>query len=229
MITTTNKAKENLKAWDNLYKSTSQSVWGDAPVGFLNDFLPELNTHLNPASKILDAGTGEGRNLPSILRMQGLIYAVDGSESALNKIPEPVKKKVKCMVAMLDAIPHDSDYFDLIIGIDIMETLPNITEVLNEFCRLLKPGGLLLCNIPTKEDTICGVDMLEDGEKPDAFLYQNKYFYKFYSVEEAEAMLLTSGFEIATRKKCRWVEEPHPNFRAETHEHVSEVYLARKK
>ena len=223
-----NQADKNLREWDNLYKSTSNKIWGDDSIGFLNDFLPKMSTFLGSNSNILDAGTGEGRNLQSLMQLDGRIYAVDGSPNALSKIPDDIRGKIQIDEAHLEVLPYESGYFDAIFGIDIMETLPNISDVIKEFARVLKPNGLLLSNIPSEEDSIYGIDMQHPETDSEAWLYQNKYFYKFYSPEEVQAMFQQFGFKIVEQKRCEWVEKAHPNFRSNEHSHISEVYLFQK-
>ena len=77
------KAEKNLQEWDKLYQSTSQRIWGEEPVGFLQEYTQRFASELTAYSTILDAGTGEGRNLKLIAELPGLLHAVDGSTNAL--------------------------------------------------------------------------------------------------------------------------------------------------
>lgn len=223
-----NQSERNLKEWDKLYQSTSERIWGEEPIGFLLEYIKRLAPNLTPKSVILDAGTGEGRNLKLIAELPGNLYAVDGSDNALTKIPDTFKKRIKVQQAMLDVLPFENDTFDLIFGLDIFETLPNITEVLREFVRVLKPDGILICNIPSVEDTIYGIDMNHPADDAEAFLYQNKYYYKFYSPNEVESMFQEAGLRVVEGKRCEWTEKAHPNFRSNDHTHVSQVYFSQK-
>lgn len=223
-----NQSERNLREWDRLYKSTSERIWGEEPIGFLCEYIQKLDPQLTSASKILDAGTGEGRNLKLISQLPGKLYAVDGSESALSKIPDFFRKKIEVQHAMLDVLPFESDTFDLVFGLDIFETLPNIQEVLHEFVRVMKPGGIMICNIPSEEDTIYGIDMEHPKDDAEAFLYQNKYYYKFYTPTEVDSMFQAAGMRIVEGKRCEWTEKAHPNFRSNDHTHVSQVYYCQK-
>lgn len=223
-----NKAERNLHEWDKLYQSTSERIWGEEPIGFLPEYIERLAPNLTSSSTILDAGTGEGRNLKLIAELPGKLYAVDGSETALSKIPDSFRKRIKVQQAMLDNLPFENDTLDLIFGIDIFETLPNIQEVLIEVVRVLKPGGIIICNIPSEEDKIYGIDMEHSEDDGEAFLYQNKYYYKFYSPREVESMFKEAGMRIIEGKRCEWIEKAHPNFRSNDHSHVSQVYFSQK-
>src|SRR5690554_4208235 len=100
-----NLADKNLNEWDNLYKSTSNRIWGDDSIGFLSDFLPKMSHFLGKDGNILDAGTGEGRNLKSIMQLGGHVFAVDGSPHALSKIPDEIREKINIAESHLDLLP----------------------------------------------------------------------------------------------------------------------------
>lgn len=223
-----NQSDKNLEEWDRLYKSTSDSIWGYDPVGFLPQYITYFVDKLPANAKVLDAGTGEGRNLKLISQLNAELHAVDGSSSALDKIPAEFQSKVTVKQALLDKLPYPDSTFDLIVGIDIFETLPNIKEVIGEFERALAPNGYLLCNIPNEDDEIYGVDMQHLEEDNEAWLYQNKYYYKFYSVDEVKKMFAEAGLQIIDTRRCEWMEKAHPNFRSNDHAHVSQVYIAQK-
>lgn len=220
--------KKNLQEWDKLYQSTEQRIWGDNPIEFLFDYVEQFEKTLNTSSKILDAGTGEGRNLSLISRIPGQLHAVDGSKHALSKIPIELKNKIDIQQALLHELPYENDTFDLIFGIDIFETLPNIQNVLNEFVRILKKDGHLICNIPSEEDTIYGIDMENPIEEENAWMYQNKYYYKFYSPDEVMHMFSNAGLRVISNKRYEWMEQAHPNFRSNDHKHISQVYVGSK-
>lgn len=222
------KSEKNLREWESLYRSTGNRIWGDQPAGFLFEILPEIKKSIDEGSMILDAGAGEGRNLPVLIDLNGEIHAVDGSISALLKIPDTIRDKISIHESKLDALPFGDSSFDFILGVDIIETLPDADRVIGEFYRVLKSGGHFLCNIPTEDDTIYGIDMDRDKKGEEAFLYRNRYYYRFYNIDEAMQLLQNQGFDVKLRQTCTWTESEHPNFREGDHKHVSEVYLCRK-
>lgn len=241
--------QRNVKAWDALYGNTTDLVWGTAPVGFLDPFLDDLRLHVTPRSRILDAATGEGRNLPVLLSLGGQVTACDASQNALRKIAAPVRDQIEAVLCDLYDMIFESDTFDLILASDIIETLPEPERGLREMFRVLKPGGLLLCNIPGMDDTIAGIDMSEVHDDHDRangngngnghhhhhhhhddheFLYRDQYFFRFMSEDDAVAMLTSLGFVVVRNEICQWVEHAHPEFRDGDHVHVSRVFLVKK-
>lgn len=220
-------AAANQRAWDTLYRSTPELVWGSSALPFLDDFLADLRQALRRPSRLLDAGAGEGRNLPLLLQCGAdEVHAFDSSAHALAKIPAGLLPRVQCRTGDLRATGYPESHFDAIALLDVVETLPDSPAVLRELARILRPGGLLLCNIPGPDDGIAGRDMQALGR--NAFLYRNTYYYRFIERPEAESLLVGAGFELLRSCRCQWREAAHPAFRPGEHQHVSRILLARR-
>lgn len=217
----------NKRAWDDLYASTSSLVWGEDPLPFLTAYSDDIRAALGKPARVLDAGSGEGRNLPFLLAFDGAsVHAIDASSHALAKINPELKAKVHCSRSDLAATPFPDAHFDAITMLDTIETLPDVDPVLAEIVRILKPGGVLLCNIPGFDDGVAGLEMAALSD--NSFLYKDSYFFRFIAPEQAEALLQRAGLEIVRSEHCAWREGPHPGFRNEEHQHVSHVLLARR-
>jgi diaminopimelate decarboxylase len=218
----------NQGAWDSLYGSTEQPIWGTEPLPFLQQFGEAMAAALSEPSRVLDAGVGEGRNLPFLLSLgaQGT-DGIDASAKALGKVPAAFRERVELRHGQLSATGFSDCSFDAITLLDTFETLPDAGAVLAELWRILKPGGLLLCNTPGLDDGVAGVDMRALSD--NAFLYRSRYYFHFVTPDEATAMLDAAGFDVVQAEHCAWVEAPHPGFRDETHGHVSHVVLARRR
>lgn len=217
----------NRRAWDELYASTPELVWGREPMPFLTAYLGDLRASLRNPVRLLDAGAGEGRNLPVLLSLGlGEVVALDASRAALDKIPTALGARVRRHQGTLDASGLPSDHFDAALLLDVAETLPALDTALRELLRLLKPGGLLLCNFAAQDDGVAGVDMAPaDG---DGNLYQGRYFFRFFTRDEAVSIMTAAGFDLVSVNRHSWDEESHPGFRAAPHTHVSHVVLARR-
>ncbi|HEY3754818.1 MAG TPA: methyltransferase domain-containing protein [Opitutaceae bacterium] len=214
----------NKSAWNQLYASTSELIWGCDPIGFLAECLP-VGSAL-PAGPILDAGAGEGRNLPPLLALNRPVCACDASAAALAKIPRTVAARISERVCDLEQTGYPDANFALILLSDTVETLPEPEPVLREMLRLLRRGGVLLANLPDHDDGVAGVNL--QPAPGGGWLYQGKFFYRFFSIQEAESLFIGAGFELVAGHDCHWMEPPHPQFRDASHRHHSRVVLARR-
>jgi ubiquinone/menaquinone biosynthesis C-methylase UbiE len=219
--------KKNIQAWDELYGSTSDLVWGANPVEVIESFLERVRPGLNEQSRSLDAASGEGRNTGLLLNLPGKVAVCDASKSALEKISPAVSAKIEKFKCLLSEMPFDSDSHDLVLAWDIIETLPDPKPALLEICRILKPGGHFLCNVPDLDDGISEIDMtcLKDRE----YSYRNRYFFRFMEKSNAVELLTNCGFENMLAETCDWYEKPHSGFRDKEHKHTSNVFLSIKK
>ncbi len=215
----------NKVAWDQLYASTGESIWGRAPVGFLARYLP--NPSDLPPGEVLDAATGEGRNLPLLLSLGRPLTACDSSAAALEKIPAALRSRVALLECDLGQLPLPDATFAFILLCDVVETLPEPEDVLRELHRLLVPGGRLLVNIPDDDDGISGIEM-EPGPDTGAWFYRGRYYFRFYDRPEAETLLRRTGFELLEGEVSAWAEPPHPLFRPALHTHRSLVISGRR-
>jgi len=98
--------------------------------------------------RILEVGVGTGISLPDYDRKCRL-FGVDISEGMLRKAEERVSELGLSNVeglAVMDAenlcFPDDS--FDVIVAQYVITTVPNPEAALNEFARVLKPGGEII-------------------------------------------------------------------------------------
>lgn len=228
MITATDKQSidsHTIQAWDHLYSQTNAQVWGK-PAPFVVELIKELGRDLTPESRVLDAGTGEGRHLPLLVSTGAMVFACDASGNALHKVPAPTRDAVKTEICELSRTPFKTSFFDLILMNDVFETLPDPGLVLKEMHRLLSPSGRLICNIPDEDDGVSHDNMtpLPDG----GYLYNGQYYYRFWEQDDAIDIFHQHNLEILTNKTYTWQEEPHPTFRNEPHSHTSRVIVAQR-
>lgn len=213
----------NQEAWNQLYASTPDLVWGAGAVGFLEAFLRPEIARGRSFRRVLDAGAGEGRNLAFLAKIAGTLTACDGSAAALAKMPAELKRHVRTTHCDLARTPFAEASFDFILLCDTVETLPDAAPVFREMRRILAPGGALVCNIPEPEGDVAGIDMTAIGE--EEYLYRGRYFYRFFREDEATALFAETGWRAVRVESMTWTEAAHPGFRAMPHQHRSRVFL----
>src|SRR5262249_51499387 len=98
--------------------------------------------------RILEGGVGTGISLPGYSR-KCRIFGIDISDGMLRKAEERVSELGLTHVeglAVMDAenLSFPDASFDVIVAQYVITTVPNPEAALNEFARVLKPGGEII-------------------------------------------------------------------------------------
>ena len=98
--------------------------------------------------RILEVGVGTGISLPDYCRTSRL-FGVDISEPMLRKAQERVAElRLRNVegLAVMDAehLDFPDDSFDVVVAQYVVTTVPNPEATLDEFARVLKPGGEIM-------------------------------------------------------------------------------------
>lgn len=116
-----------------------------------NQWLAETLRSLPTGSRLLDAGAGELRNRPFCTHLQYVSqdfcqYEGAGDAQGLQTGTWDTSK-IDIICDIMD-IPESDASFDVILCSEVFEHLPNALGALDEFTRLLKPGGKLIITAP---------------------------------------------------------------------------------
>ncbi len=139
---------------------------------FLMDLI--LKGNLDPKSKVLDVGCGEGRNGVFFIQNGFEYHGWDTDESKLRLI-EYISKNLKKSSTQFELIDlREStlrDQFDLIICSRVLHfarSKDDFDEMWNKLVHLLRSGGILYLSMDSVVDVAIGKE-LEDGlvEFPD--------------------------------------------------------------
>ncbi len=100
--------------------------------------------------RILDAGCGTGRNLQHF-RRRGTVTGLDVAPPALALARQ--RDQDRLVRGSVDALPFPRDAFDLVTSFDVIYHLAVRSEdtALQEFARVLRPGGALLLRVPAHD------------------------------------------------------------------------------
>lgn len=102
-------------------------------------------------SRILDAGAGELRNASLCKHLQYVsqdICEYDGSGNHEGMQTGSWDTRQIDIVSDITNIPEPDASFDAILCSEVLEHLPDPLAALQEFARLLKPGGILILTAP---------------------------------------------------------------------------------
>ena len=102
--------------------------------------------HLTETSSVLDMGCGNGKMLQYIKQKTGSeIYGFDYSDHAIDEAKRRTGLKNHFQVALLGEKVFTDLKFDLVISMDTMYFAPDMTSVVEQITRWLKPGGIFIC------------------------------------------------------------------------------------
>ena len=107
-----------------------------------------LGEHVPPGGSILEVGAGQGlltKNLPKKwLENLSIVEVNEKSCRILRNIRGIRKDNVHCADAQRLSI-FDDESMDIVIGLDSIDTFPDLDVFLKEAKRVLRPGGKLIC------------------------------------------------------------------------------------
>lgn len=111
--------------------------------------------------RVLDAGTGTGNlvafSADSVFSSDTKFHGVDNSMSMLKRASKKnaVRGRANFLQADLNRpLPYRNDSFDAVVCINALYAVPNYREMLKEFARALKFGGVLVLANPNTKATV---------------------------------------------------------------------------
>lgn len=128
------------------------------------------------SGNVLDIGCGTGFGTHLLTRQADNVLGVDVDESAVNFARKAFSNhKIKFHSLDISAsFAHESNPYDFITMIDVIEHIRNDREVVHNCTKLLKSGGKLICSTPNR---------LSRYRK-------SEYHVREYSPKELEGLLL---------------------------------------
>ena len=196
-------------------KKIEKGIWAQARSFPIKDALEY--THTMPIienwtnKNVLDFGCGAGRDSMVLAKYGAKVCGIDIIQDNLDHAEKLCKKngvKVEFkLVQEKDDIPYPDNFFDGIVCNGVLHHINHAEEIVNEFFRVLKPGGMIYIMLYTEDlfrihmNTI--INMIRNnpektwqrcfGELTDKCNYTT-----FYSIYEACNLFRTRGFEYNT-------------------------------
>jgi ubiquinone/menaquinone biosynthesis C-methylase UbiE len=168
------------------YSTVPSDVLSDDELELLYDIridsgLREFKIFINPekGKKLLDIGCYLNLIFYKYHKWPSTYYGIDISENVINSLEEYVKKHALLIGALhcasVDDIPYESDYFDYVSCINVIEYFSkSYTKlVIDEIFRVLKSGGKFVVDIPNPNH-LCFPIMLKVEKY---FKRENKFIY----------------------------------------------------
>lgn len=99
-------------------------------------------------NKVLEVGAGSGVHIDYVKHQYDEYYMTDLHDSFINQSKDKVNEKVILKIEDATKLSFEDNTFDRVIATHILEHVQNPHEVLMEWTRVLKPGGVLTIVLP---------------------------------------------------------------------------------
>ncbi|OIO24431.1 hypothetical protein AUJ14_06105 [Candidatus Micrarchaeota archaeon CG1_02_55_22] len=182
-----------MKAFDDI--AFEWDAANQKPRGTLKLFLPLAKRN----GFFVDAGCGNGRNIPALSEKASKVYAFDSSKELLKYAEKHASEKVTITRTSFEKIPLDDGVADAVFCMNAFHHLRTPAarrKALSEFRRILKPGGMLLLSVWNFDQ-----ERFDGFAKRDAFVpftkrdgSKIKRFYHFFTAEELAKIVEEAGF-----------------------------------
>lgn len=181
-------AKAHFLAWDREY---AHLKWGGpAPVR-------DIQAYLLPESRVLDAGSGNGRYLGELAKLYNTtgidisLTALKGSRVQLSRS----RRFAEHLGGSISDLPFKARAFDGVLCYGVLQHLfkEERESAVTEFGRILRKGGFVFFEAFGCEDMRCGGETSALFEEM-TFARQNGIIYHYFAKEEVRAVF--RGFEV---------------------------------
>lgn len=153
-----------------------------------------LKGRLKPPMRVLDAGSGTGRNLTYFLRSGFEVFASDEDEDALNHVREMAAELAPSLpadhfrVEKIEAMTFPPESFDLVICNAVLhfaEDEAHFQRMLDGLWQATAPGGMLFMRLASSIGIEDRLDRLESGK------YRMPTGGEWFLATEAKLLLAT--------------------------------------
>jgi SAM-dependent methyltransferase len=168
----------------------------------------------HPGTACLDVGCGDGRTEGIWLDRRTRSYiGVDVSRTAV----ESARTLGLDARVIEDAsvLPFDSDTFDLVVCLEVLEHLMWPQDAAAEILRVLRPGGALLATVPNaifwqrRLELLCGIWNPLGDDRSIAEPWRDPHV-RFFTAPTLRSMLRSAGFrsvEIGGHDGVPWIHD----------------------
>lgn len=137
--------------YEEMYQLEAKYWWHLAKRHLVKSLISQRYSNFDQLT-LVDIGCGTGKFLEEMNLWQSWqdLIGLDGSDEALKYTGK--RKVAKVKKADFEAkLPLESDSIDLITSLDVVEHIENDQALVNEFHRVLIPGGRVIITVPAHQ------------------------------------------------------------------------------
>lgn len=152
------KCKSYFSRLDFLYQSSKDFTKGGINGHLKNEhfnknrvsnifnYLIKKDLILEKKFRFLDIGCGVGWSMITAKRFGADAYGIEPSKNATDYAKNELNLNVEN--SLFDPSKFEKDFFDVVMLDQVLEHVPNPSEMLNDIFLTLKPGGILFLSVP---------------------------------------------------------------------------------
>jgi ubiquinone/menaquinone biosynthesis C-methylase UbiE len=181
--------KSEKKHWNEFWASSS-----DLEQLYANDdrIIENLRAALDiSGNRILEVGAGTGRDSDALSAHGAEVWTLDYSEESLRLMAENIEQPVRIVCGDAFSLPFEAGTFDVVFHQGLLEHFKNPQDILTDNHRILKPGGLVLADVPQRFHYYTLAKHV--------LMFFDKWFAGWeteFSPRDLEAMVESAGFDV---------------------------------
>lgn len=157
-----------------IYDRVADQWWSDEVrwVRTLKNLVPGrlawFDRHINWAGReVLDLGCAGGFMAEALTERGASVIGIDPAEEAIGVARRRAKKmgqNIRYDTGVGEALPYEDGSFDAVVCVDVLEHVNDLTKVVSEIARVLRPGGMFLYDTINRNpvSTFATVTVAED-------------------------------------------------------------------
>ena len=191
----------------SIYRTYAPNWWDGSQrfLRLLHNLVPARLKHFDPivgswdGKSVLDLGCGGGFMSEALARKGARVTGVDPSEAAIQVAQDHAQReglKINYKVGTGESIPLGDHSVDCVVCVDVLEHVEDLDRVLDEFRRVLKPGGLFFFDTINR-NPLAALVIVHLGEMILRLLPRGTHDpAKFIRPSELRSKLDARGFEV---------------------------------
>lgn len=157
-----------------IYDRVADQWWSDEVrwVRTLKNLVPGrlawFDRHIDWAARdILDLGCAGGFMAEALAERGASVTGIDPAEEAIETAKQRAKQvgqDIRYDTGVGEALPYDDGSFDTVVCVDVLEHVSDLTKVVSEIARVLRPGGMFFYDTINRNpvSTFAAVTVAED-------------------------------------------------------------------
>jgi len=173
----------------------------------INYVYEKCRKYFNNANDACEVGVGDGYLLRRLYNSGLKVVGIDISKFLVNRLQSQLEEEnldIKLIRGDISTINLESDKFDLVFCLDVLEHIFYIKDAIEKIKTILKIGGLLIVTLPWKENLDNNMVICPQCHHK---FHRVGHYHSFDSIDELN-QLLGLEFEIIQCNEVQPVKKP---------------------